>query len=81
VESKPYTPRQLHLVQDPAEELGSDRVTPLLVDELVRAALGGLSEAAARFDPERGVDFASYARWWIESALRAAARTTPAEAA
>ena len=81
MESKPYTPRHLHLVQASAEELGSHRVTGLLVDDLVRAAIGGLNAAAARFDPDSGIDFASFARWWIESSIRAAARSTPAEAA
>jgi RNA polymerase primary sigma factor len=40
---------------------------PLL--ELISEGNIGLIEAARRFDPDRGVRFASYARWWIEERI------------
>jgi RNA polymerase sigma-32 factor len=39
-------------------------------DDLVSEGMLGLVEAARRFDPERGVRFASYATWWIRANIR-----------
>lgn len=44
----------------------------LPVDDLIAEGNLGLLEAARRFDPERGVRFASYATWWIHKFLIAA---------
>lgn len=44
----------------------------LSVDDLIEEGNLGLLEAARRFDPERGVRFASYATWWIHKFLIAA---------
>ena len=51
------------------------------MDDLVRAALNGLAEAADRFDPRADTTFTAFARWWIERSTRAAAAASPAEAA
>lgn len=34
-------------------------------EDLVHEGFLGLLDAAARFDPERGTRFATYARWWV----------------
>ena len=39
-------------------------------DDLVQEGLIGLIEAAGRFDLSRNVRFATYAKWWIEAAIR-----------
>lgn len=39
-------------------------------DDLVQEATVGLIEAIDRFEPERGLRFATYARWWIRSTLQ-----------
>jgi RNA polymerase sigma factor (sigma-70 family) len=41
-------------------------------DDLVGAGNVGVVEAAYRYDPTRGVNFASYAVWWIRRAMSAA---------
>ena len=38
-------------------------------DDLVGAGNVGVVEAAYRFDPDRGVKFATYAAWWIRKAI------------
>jgi RNA polymerase sigma-32 factor len=38
--------------------------------DLVQAGNEGLMEAAHRFDPDRGVRFATYAMWWIRAACQ-----------
>lgn len=41
----------------------------LAYDELLSAGNVGLVEAALRFDPERNVQFVTYATWWIRKSI------------
>ncbi|MEC9345270.1 MAG: RNA polymerase factor sigma-32 [Pseudomonadota bacterium] len=38
--------------------------------DMVQEGCVGLMQAAARFEPERGVRFSTYATWWIRSAMQ-----------
>jgi RNA polymerase sigma factor (sigma-70 family) len=44
---------------------GEYRRTRVGLEELIAEGEVGLTEAAGRFDPSRGVRFVSYAAWWI----------------
>ncbi|WP_177169245.1 sigma-70 family RNA polymerase sigma factor [Thermoleophilum album] len=41
-------------------------------DDLFQEGLVGLMHAAAKFDPDRGTRFSTYATWWIQQALQRA---------
>ncbi len=42
----------------------------LSMSDLVQEGHVGLLEAAARFEPERGVRFSTYATWWIRASMQ-----------
>jgi len=42
----------------------------LPVGDLMQEGIVGLMQAAARFEPDRGVRFSTYAAWWIRSAMQ-----------
>ena len=59
----------LRLVVAIARRHARPGVEPL---DLIQEGNIGLMEAAERFDPARGVRFATYAAWWIRSSMRRA---------
>lgn len=56
-----------HMVELLAERHATD---PEHHDLLVDAGDDALSRAIDRYDPESGLPFSSFARWWVERALR-----------
>jgi len=55
------------------------RPSGVLVEDLISEGNIGLMEAARRFDPSRGVRFASYAAWWIRKFVGAALERNAAQ--
>ncbi len=49
---------------------GRYRASSLPLGDLIQEGHIGLLEAAHRFDPRRAVRFATYAQWWIRSAIQ-----------
>lgn len=42
----------------------------LPIPDLVQEGTVGLMEAVSRFNPERGIRFSTYSRWWIRSSIQ-----------
>jgi RNA polymerase sigma factor (sigma-70 family) len=42
----------------------------LEVEDLVQEGMAGALKAAARFDPEAGASYLTYAAWWIDAAMK-----------
>ncbi len=49
-----------------AESVGLD------TDDLVQEGFAGALKAAAKYSPDRGANFLTYASWWIDAAMREA---------
>jgi len=49
---------------------GKFRAYGLPMADLVQEGAVGLMQAAARFEPERGVRFSTYAGWWVRAAMQ-----------
>ena len=49
---------------------GKFRNFGLPANDLTQEGYAGLLEAAARFDPERGFRFSTYASWWIKASMQ-----------
>jgi RNA polymerase sigma factor (sigma-70 family) len=62
-----------HIARGEARKL----VSSLMGEEdLVQEGQIGLLRAARRFDPERGIRFSTYARWWVRAQMTRAIETT-----
>ncbi len=62
-----------HIARGEARKL----VSSLMGEEdLVQEGHIGLLRAARRFDPERGIRFSTYARWWVRAQMTRAIETT-----
>ena len=46
-----------------------NRIKSLALEDIIQFANIGLLEAIARFDPERGFRFSTYASWWIRQVI------------
>lgn len=62
-----------HITRGEARKLGS---TLLDEEDLLQEGHIGLLRAAKRFDPERGIRFTTYARWWVRAQMTRAVETT-----
>jgi RNA polymerase nonessential primary-like sigma factor len=45
-------------------------------EDLLQEGYIGLLKAAARFDPDRGIRFSTYARWWVRAQMARSIETT-----
>jgi RNA polymerase sigma factor (sigma-70 family) len=66
----------LHFVRIAIGEAKKFSFGSVRISDLTQEGLIGLRRAVKRFDPERGLRFSSYARWWVRAQMFTAVRKT-----
>jgi len=72
-----YRPLARKIARTYKDRLNKNRERYITFDDLCSASFLGLEIASRRFDPERGVSFAAYARPWIKGEITALFKQDP----